>query len=84
MGIFIVEGVFPITWIVYTVWVSISRWRIMRLLGSLHDPQLCLTRKERRAHARELLARDREQYTESVYRHLVDGPTPLKGDVSEK
>jgi hypothetical protein len=77
---FIVEVMGPTAWVAYTIWITQSRWRLKRLLNGLHDPELCLTRKERRDRARKLLQRrddeDNQRLIEQTMNYLKGEQLP--------
>ena len=83
---FLIEGVLPISWVVYTVWVSVSRWGYKRhaeeleeRITGLHEPELWLPEKERQALARHRLQREEEQENEEHYEDLLKRQTnPLR------
>lgn len=53
------------------VWALVAPFWIIALkrrMAGLHEPELWLPRKERRAHARKLLAREDDAYIEQLIR----------------
>lgn len=69
--------VIVILWISWTIWATVMYFHYKRLAEGLHEPELWLPRRERRAHARKLLRREDDEYTqqlvEKTMRNLQEG-----------
>lgn len=50
----------------WAIYVTVDRFRLKRLLGGLKEPELWLSRRERRLHARKLLRREDDEYTQRI------------------
>lgn len=89
---FLVEGALPASWLVYTIWVSISRLGYKRQvtelkerIAGLDEPELWLPEDERQAYARRRLQREEDQENEEHYEDLVKRQTnPLRHMEGEK
>jgi hypothetical protein len=55
-----------VLWISWTIYATVDRFRLKRRIAGLHEPELWLSRSERRAHARKLLRREDDEYTEKL------------------
>jgi hypothetical protein len=55
-----------LAWLVYTVLITLGYLHRGRLMKGLHEPELWLPRRERRAYARKLLAREDDEYTRKL------------------
>jgi len=77
----LVDGVITVLWLAYTIYVTVRYIRLKFLLAGLEEPELWLPRRERRAHARKLLRREDDEYTEQLIekttRHLRENQEKL-------
>jgi cytochrome c-type biogenesis protein CcmE len=73
-----------LAWIAYTVAITTGYLYRGRVMKGLHEPELWLPRKERQAHARKLLAREDDDYTEKLMERLRQQSSPLnqKGTIT--
>lgn len=58
--------------LIWAVWATIAWASLKRRMQGLHEPELWLSRKERRAHARKLLAREDEQYRQRLFEEQTE------------
>lgn len=64
--------------IFYAATLTIKHRELKRLLEGLEKPELWLPRRERRAHARKLLRREDDEYTQKIIERTT---LHLKGEL---
>lgn len=52
--------------VAWAIFVTVRYVQLKRLLNGLHEPELWLPRRERQAHARKLLRREDDEYTQRI------------------
>lgn len=52
--------------IVWAIYATVRYLHYKRLMEGLHEPELWLPRRERQAHARKLLRREDDEYTQQL------------------
>jgi hypothetical protein len=57
-------------WLLVSSTLTVYIFALRRRMRGLKEPELWLPRRERRAHARKMLAREEEQYRQQVLEEL--------------
>ena len=65
-----------IVMVVFAVALAFANWSLRKRMKGLEEPELLLPRRERRAHARKLLAREDEQYMQEKIDRIM-GTQPV-------
>ena len=64
--------VMVIAFVIYAVYAIIHRFMLIHILEGIVDPVRFLSRKERREHARKLLAREQAEYDAKVTERAIE------------
>lgn len=65
--------VIVLVWLGWTIYSTHQYLHFKRLVEGLHEPELWLPRRERRAHARKLLRREDDEYIQQLTEKIMRG-----------